>query len=137
MKAVDESRAVQGSISPLTLTVSAYIAEAVRRPIPEEATEATKQHLLDTLAAMISGSTLLPGVKAIQYVKTLGGTEEACVPGSQIVTNALNAALRPDDSELLLACELPGLREVGVLGELMPLAEQRLDMLLRQVNMMR
>jgi 2-methylcitrate dehydratase PrpD len=93
MKAVDESRAVQGSISPLMLTVSAYIAEAVRRPIPEEATEATKQHLLDTLAAMISGSTLLPGVKAIQYVKTLGGTEEACVPGSQIVTNALNAAL--------------------------------------------
>ena len=61
--------------------------------MPEEAAEATRQHLLDTLAAMISGSTLLPGVKAIEYVKTLGGTEEACVPGSRIVTNALNAAL--------------------------------------------
>jgi 2-methylcitrate dehydratase PrpD len=73
--------------------VSMYIAEAARRPLPPDAAEATKQHLLDTLAAMISGSTLLPGVKAIQYVKTLGGTEEACVPGSGIVTNVLNAAL--------------------------------------------
>jgi len=82
-----------GEISPLMRTVSAYIAEAATRKLPEEAAEATKQHLLDTLAAMISGSTLLPGVKAIEYVKTLGGTEEACVPGSRIVTNALNAAL--------------------------------------------
>ena len=51
--------------------------------------------------------------------------------------HALDAALRPDDGELLLAGKLAGLREVGVLGELMPRAEQRLDVLLREVDVMR
>ena len=35
---------------------------------------------------MVSGSRLLPGEKAIAYVKTLGGTPEASVIGSRIVT---------------------------------------------------
>src|SRR4029453_16444243 len=52
-------------------------------------------------------------------------------------SNALNATLRSDNRELLLAGKLPGLREVGVPDELVPLAEQRLDVLLRQVNVMR
>jgi hypothetical protein len=51
--------------------------------------------------------------------------------------HTLNAALRPHDSKLLLAGILAGLRKVGVLGELVALAEQRLDMLLREVNVMR
>ena len=51
--------------------------------------------------------------------------------------HALDPALRPDDGELLLAGILAGLREVGVLRELMPLAEQRLDVLLREVDVMR
>jgi 2-methylcitrate dehydratase PrpD len=55
--------------------------------------EKTKHHVLDTLAAMVSGSRLLPGRKAISYVKSLGGAKEACVVGSRIVTNAVNAAL--------------------------------------------
>jgi 2-methylcitrate dehydratase PrpD len=93
MNTADRAPAQRGEISPLMRTLSAYIAEAARRPLPEDALEATRQHLLDTLAAMISGSTLLPGRKAIEYVKTLGGTEEACVPGSRIVTNAVNASL--------------------------------------------
>ena len=55
--------------------------------------EKTKHHVLDTIAAMVSGSRLLPGRKGISYVKTLGGTKEACVIGSRIVTTASNAAL--------------------------------------------
>ena len=51
--------------------------------------------------------------------------------------HALDAALRPDDGELLLAGVLAGLRKVGVLGELMALAEQRLDVFLREVDVMR
>src|SRR5262249_19040757 len=58
-----------------------------------EVTERAKLHLLDTLAAMISGSRLLPGRRAIGYVKTLGGTREATVVGTRIVTTAINAAL--------------------------------------------
>ena len=43
---------------------------------------------------MVSGShLLLPGRKGISYVKALGGTKEACVFGSRIVTSAANAAL--------------------------------------------
>ena len=42
---------------------------------------------------MISGSRLAPGMRAIGYVKTLGGVKEACVIGSNIITTAVNAAL--------------------------------------------
>jgi 2-methylcitrate dehydratase PrpD len=55
--------------------------------------ERSKHHILDTIAAMVSGSRLAPGKKAVGYVKTLGGGKEACVIGSKIVTSAVNAAL--------------------------------------------
>jgi 2-methylcitrate dehydratase PrpD len=73
--------------------VSAYIATALRRPLPAQVTEVTKHHLLDTLAAMVSGSRLLPGERALAYIKTQGGAKEACVPGSRVVTTVVNAAL--------------------------------------------
>jgi 2-methylcitrate dehydratase PrpD len=55
--------------------------------------EKTKQHLLDTIAAMVSGSRLLPGKMAISYVKALGGNREATVVASKFVTSAVDAAL--------------------------------------------
>src|SRR5262245_3491501 len=73
--------------------LSAYIAGAVKKPLPKDVAERAKLHVLDTLAAMISGSQLLPGKRAIGYVKTLGGTKEASVVGTRIVTTAVNAAL--------------------------------------------
>jgi len=81
------------SLSPLMAELSAYIAQAARKALPAAVAEKTKHHVLDTLAAMLSGSRLLPGRKAISYVKSLGGAKEACVAGSRIVTNAVNAAL--------------------------------------------
>src|SRR6266850_2141927 len=73
--------------------LSAYIAGALRRPLPPAVLEKTRHHLLDTLAAMVSGSRLPPGKKAISFAKTPGGTKEASVFGSRIVTAAANAAL--------------------------------------------
>jgi 2-methylcitrate dehydratase PrpD len=70
-----------------------YIAGALKRPLPDEVLEKTRHHVLDTIAAMVSGSRLLPGRKAIAYVKTLGGVKEATVIGSRISTTAQNAAL--------------------------------------------
>jgi 2-methylcitrate dehydratase PrpD len=70
-----------------------YISQASRRSLPEPVIEKTKHHVLDTLAAMVSGSRLLPGRKAISYVKTRGGTKEACVAGSGFLTTAENVAL--------------------------------------------
>src|SRR3972149_6439004 len=81
------------AISPVMRQLSAYIAAALRRPLPPAVTEKTKHHLLDTLAAMVSGSRLLPGKTAISYVKTLGGAKEASVIGTRCVTTAINAAL--------------------------------------------
>src|SRR5687767_10157940 len=73
--------------------LSAYIAAALAKPLPATVVEKTKHHILDTIAAMVSGSRLAPGKKAVGYVKTLGGGKEACVIGSKIVTSAVNAAL--------------------------------------------
>jgi 2-methylcitrate dehydratase PrpD len=80
-------------ISAVMRTVSGYIAAATRRPLPAAVVEKTKHHILDTLAAMISGSRLGPGRHAISYVQSLGGVKEAIVAGSHIVTSAVNAAL--------------------------------------------
>ena len=83
----------QDSISAVMRRLSRHIAAASRRALPPVVTEKTKHHILDTIAAMISGSRLLPGRKGISFVKTLGGTKEACVIGSRLVTTASNAAL--------------------------------------------
>ena len=53
------------NISPLMQKLSGYIAGALRKPLPAAVAEKTKQHLLDTIAAMVSGSRLLPGQQAI------------------------------------------------------------------------
>jgi 2-methylcitrate dehydratase PrpD len=87
------SRQRASQISPVMRRLSAYIASALRRPLPPAVVEKTKHHILDTIAAMVSGSRLAPGMKAIAYVKTLGGVKEACVIGSNIITTAVNAAL--------------------------------------------
>jgi len=80
------------AVSPLMHTLATYMARAARKPLPKEVVEKTKHHVLDTIAAMVSGSRLLPGVKAIAYARTLGGTPQALVIGSDIVTNAEQAA---------------------------------------------
>ncbi len=80
-------------ISPLMLELSSYIAGALKRKLPREVAERAKLHLVDTVAAIISGSRLLPGKRATAYVKTLGGRPEAGVLGTRTVTSALHAAL--------------------------------------------
>ena len=80
-------------ISPVMRQLATYIARAGGKALPKAVQEKTKHHLLDTIAAMVSGSRLLPGRKAIGYVKTLGGTPEACVIGSRLTITAEHAAL--------------------------------------------
>ena len=73
--------------------LSAYIAGALRKPLPAAVAEKAKHHLLDTLAAMVSGSRLRPGREAIAFARSQGGVREACVIGSRVVASATNAAL--------------------------------------------
>ena len=80
-------------ISAPTRQLSEYIAKAVTRPLPDAVAEKARHHVLDTIAAMVSGSQLQPGRMAIGYVASLGGAPEASVIGTQIRTSAVNAAL--------------------------------------------
>jgi 2-methylcitrate dehydratase PrpD len=87
------SRSTASDISPLMRTVTRYMAEARDRALPDAIAESGKHHLIDSVAAMISGSKLLAGQEAAAYVRELGGAPQACVPGTDIVTNVVNAAL--------------------------------------------
>jgi 2-methylcitrate dehydratase PrpD len=73
--------------------LAAYIAQASRQRLSAAVAEKTKHHVLDTIAAMVSGSRLLPGKKAIAFIRTRGGVKEATVVATGIVTSAENAAL--------------------------------------------
>jgi 2-methylcitrate dehydratase PrpD len=87
------SKSIKIQISPVMQRLSAYIASAIARPLPAAVAEKTKHHIVDTVAAMISGSCLVPGKHAISYVRSLGGIKESSVFGSAVVTTAANAAL--------------------------------------------
>ena len=116
-------------ISPLMRKLATYIANARRRSLPAAVTERAKHHLLDTIAAMLSGSRLLPGRRAIEFVATQGGVPEATVIGSTLVTSAINAALAngmhahadETDDTYYLALVHPG---CGVVPAALALAER-------------
>ncbi len=80
-------------ISEPTRRLSAYIAEAPQRPLPPEVMEKARQHILDTFAAMISGTRLSPGQFAIGYVAQLGGARQASIVGTRLLTSLVSAAL--------------------------------------------
>ena len=84
---------MKSQVSSTMLTLSNYISKAVERDIPKKVTERAKLHLVDTFAAMISGSRLEPGKMAIAYIKNMGGKPESGIIGTKIVTTAQNAAL--------------------------------------------
>ncbi len=73
--------------------LSTYMSEAAQRALPDETTERTKHHILDTLAATISGSNLLPGQRALQFARAYGGREISTVVASNILCGPIEAAL--------------------------------------------
>jgi len=73
--------------------LSTYMSEAANRPLPDEAAERAKHHILDTMAAMISGSNLIPGQRALQFARAYGGTEISTVVAANILCGPIEAAL--------------------------------------------
>jgi len=61
--------------------------------LPEEVTEQAKCHLLDTIAAMISGSELPPGQAAQRYIREHGGSGATTVVGVALTAAPIDAAL--------------------------------------------
>ena len=74
-------------------TLSRYMAAARDRPLPAEVLDAVKHHVLDTFAAMVSGSELPPGKAALSFAAAQAGRPVATVVGSTIVTSPMDAAL--------------------------------------------
>jgi 2-methylcitrate dehydratase PrpD len=68
------------------------MTEAGTGPLPEEALEKTKQHILDTFAAMVSGAALAPGRFAINFARAHSGEKTATVAASDVVCGAIEAA---------------------------------------------
>lgn len=79
--------------STVIAKLSAYMSEAGNRELPAEATEFTKHHILDTIAAMVSGSNLAPGKVGIKFARAYGGEKVATVVGSDVVCGPIEAAI--------------------------------------------
>ncbi len=79
--------------SEVTARLARYMVQARDRELPPSIVRDAKQRILDTIGAMVSGAALRPGVLAIRYVRTQGGTPEAAVLTTDIRTTAVNAAL--------------------------------------------
>jgi 2-methylcitrate dehydratase PrpD len=95
LRAATPGAAVAASSTPSSVMekLSAYMSEAAARVLPDEVEERTKQHVLDTLAAMISGSELPPGRAALQFSREYGGKEVATVVAANFLCGPIEAAL--------------------------------------------
>ena len=80
-------------VSSVMTTLSTYMSEAASRKLPDAVVEKTKHLILDTLAAMVSGSELPPGRFAIQFARAYGGDKVATVVGANVVCGPIEAAL--------------------------------------------
>ena len=79
--------------SDVMTRLSTYMSEARDRALPDEVLEQAKWHVLDTIAAMVSGSELAPGRAAIAFARAYGGKEVATVVGDTILCGPIEAAL--------------------------------------------
>ena len=61
-----------GSSSQVIDRLTGYMGAAAARDLPAEVIERTKHHILDTFAAMVSGSTLPPGRIALAFARAIG-----------------------------------------------------------------
>ena len=81
------------AIGPVMEALSRYMAAAKDRALPADVAEKAKHHVLDTFAAMVSGSELPPGVAALALARAQAGRPTATVVGSSILTGPMDAAL--------------------------------------------
>lgn len=78
---------------PVMARLSTYMAGAAALPLPADVLEHAKHHILDTLAAMISGSELPPGHAAVRFARAYAGKGTATIVGSNVLAGPIEAAL--------------------------------------------
>ena len=87
------SRTDVPSAGHVMAALSGYMSEARSRSLPGEVVEKAKHHIIDTFAAMVSGSELAPGRAGIQFAQAYGGEKIAAVVCSSVVCGPIEAAL--------------------------------------------
>lgn len=80
-------------ISEAMNRLSIYISESRDRALPEDVIEKSKWRVLDTLAAIVSGSELPGGRASIAFVRAYGGKAVSTVIGDSTVCGPIEAAL--------------------------------------------
>lgn len=86
-------REAAGASADVTGTLAAYMSEAGDRRLPAEVAAAAKEHILDTFAAMISGTDLPPARMALRFARSYGGEKVATVAGSEFLCGPVEAAM--------------------------------------------
>ena len=92
---IGEKRVIQPlrEISATTRRLSTYIAGALEAAASRGRDRKARQHILDTIAAMISGTRLRPGRLAIDYVSQARRRAAGSVVGTRLLTSSVHAAL--------------------------------------------
>jgi len=83
----------ESTVSEATARVAEYIADGPQASLPAHVVEKACAHVLDTVAAMVSGSQLPPGQRGAAFVAAQHGTGPATVIGTGRTTCAVDAAL--------------------------------------------
>lgn len=66
---------------------------AAGRELPASVVKETKHHILDTVAAMVSGAQLTPGLHALRFARAYGGEKTATVVASDLLSGPIEAAM--------------------------------------------
>ncbi len=77
----------------ITTRLADYIADTARQALPDAVRERAIHHIIDTVAAMVSGSMLEARSGAIAFARELSGKEQATVVGTDLLASAESAAL--------------------------------------------
>jgi 2-methylcitrate dehydratase PrpD len=87
------ARLAAEDVSPVMLKLSDYMSEARNVALPDKVLQETKHHILDTFAAMISGSELPPGRMALKFARSYGGPSQCTVVASDVLLGPIEAAM--------------------------------------------
>ena len=88
-----QSNGASPAISPVMMQLSTYMSRASDQALPGEVQQKAKQHVLDTIAAMISGAELPPGKQVLKFAQSYGGKPVATIAASNLLSGPIEAAL--------------------------------------------
>jgi 2-methylcitrate dehydratase PrpD len=80
-------------ISPVTARLSSYMSQARERALPPAVIERARLHILDTFAAMVSGSELPPGRVVLAFARANRGDQSVTIVGGDTLCGPIEAAL--------------------------------------------